>query len=266
MRLEAFIVNAFAEELAEGNPAGVVISGKPLSDDDMKKIAFGIGKSETAFLIGKYPKHSIRWFSSVREMPLCGHATLAASKVLFEKDESLKEINFSYASGEICVSRDECGGIGMVFPLDGYDRIKPEQAYLDFFAIDRVLDCIQGKATKKVVLVLEKSADLRAVKPDYGRMLRFNGEGRNGIGITKLSEKYDFETRYFNPWAGVNEDPVTGSVHTVLANYWKNNLGKNILRAYQDSQRPGLLRLNVLGDKVEITGKARIFLRGEIRL
>lgn len=74
----------------------------------------------------------------------------------------------------------------------------------------------------------------------------------------------DFETRYFNPWGGVDEDPVTGSVHTVLAGYWRDRLGRSVLTGYPASRRPGTIRMGIDGDRVELAGKARVVFEGTV--
>jgi PhzF family phenazine biosynthesis protein len=155
----------------------------------------------------------------------------------------------------------------MLFPLDGYKIIDIDPEFYEFFNLQEIKACIQGVNTRKVILVLDEEVDLRNVKPDYQRMKASKGKSDHGIGITKLSKRYDFESRYFNPWYGVDEDPVTGSVHTVLANYWGRQLNKKTLTAYQNSQRPGELILSTKdGDKVEMKGKARIFMKGHIEV
>lgn len=94
-------------------------------------------------------------------------------------------------------------------------------------------------------------------------MLKTNVDCVYGICVTTKSKKYDFESRFFNPWFGVEEDPVTGSVHTVLSRYWKSELKKSNMLAYQCSHRPGILKLVVNDEKVEISGKAKIIINGE---
>jgi PhzF family phenazine biosynthesis protein len=264
MKLETYIVNAFAEEIAFGNPAGVVLLQEDLPQDLMQKIAFDINKSETAFV--KQTGHSeffIRWFAPLTEAPICGHATLGASKVIFHSHPDLSEIKFIYKDGTINVNQDEEGNIAMLFPLDEYKVVDIVPEFYEFFNLEKIKTCIQGVNTRKVVLVLNEGVGLQSIKPDYQRMKASQGKSDHGIGITKPSTRYDFESRYFNPWYGVDEDPVTGSVHTVLANYWSRQLDKKIMTAYQSSQRPGELILAIKDEnKVEIKGKARIFIEG----
>lgn len=269
MNIETYIVNAFTEEIAQGNQAGVVLAHAELTEKAMQQIAFDIGKPETAFVQKKQgSEYAIRWFSPLKEMPLCGHATLAAAKILSERGGN-GEMRFHYSGGEITVSANEEGYIGMAFPKDRYDEIAFNPVLEDFFHLHEkdCIACIRGRNTRKVAVILNKEIQLERISPDFARMRSHTGFCHNGIGISRLSQCYDFETRYFNPWAGVDEDNVTGSVHTMLATYWGTELGKEELTGYQASPRPGILRLKITDDdKVIIKGKARIVLSGTFLL
>lgn len=268
MKLEAYIVNAFADALAQGNQAGVVCHCDPLPEQLMQTLAFDIGKAETAFVRQTPEGLFIRWFSPRKEMPLCGHATLAAAKVVCRKS-GLHRLRFKYAQGEIPVEVSENGSIGISFPLDDYEETPLETAYLDFFGLDAddCIGCIQGTNTRKVALILKQDVDIRNLRPDLRKMNGYAGLCTSGIAISRQSATFDFETRYFNPWAGVDEDCVTGSVHTVLANYWGKRLGKTALTACQCSQRPGVLKLALTeSGMVLISGKAKVVFSGEVEL
>lgn len=264
MKLEAYIVNAFADALAQGNQAGVVLHETPLPEHLMQALAFDIGKAETAFVHQTTEGFFIRWFSPLKEMPLCGHATLAAAKVICWKFR-LHGLRFKYAQGEIPIEVSEDGCIGMSFPLDDYKETPIETAYMDFFDLDAdyCIGCIQGASTHKVALILKQDVNIKSLCPDLKKMNGYTGLCTNGIAVSKQSATFDFETRYFNPWAGVDEDCVTGSVHTVLGNYWGKRLGKTALTACQCSQRPGVIKLALKGNgKVMISGKAKIVFSG----
>ena len=267
MMLNAYIVNSFTDKFASGNPAGVVIYENEVSDTMMQTIAFDINKSETAFVkkTDKEDIYSIRWFSPLKEVPICGHATLAASKVLYEK-YLIDIITFIYKSGSIQVKHIENDGFIMDFLLDTYEKIDIDPIYQTFFPGIHIKECIFGTRTKKVILLLEDQTDIKEIKPDFTAMRNYKGLCSNGIGITKKSNVYDFESRYFIPWYGVDEDPVTGSVHTVLARFWKDILGKDTLQAYQASQRPGELKLIVNNDIVQIIGNAKVVMKGIIEV
>jgi PhzF family phenazine biosynthesis protein len=265
MKLETFFVNSFTTNLAEGNPAGVVIYDEIIPDDLLLKIAIDIGKSETAFIKKTNNNYySIRWFSPKKEMPICGHATLAAAKVLFSI-KPVDEITFISSNDKLLITKKN-ESITMKFPIDDYNHVPTEAIYFDFFPEINISECIIGKRTKKVILIVPKETNIRTLKPVYHIMEMSKGIYSNGIGISKKSSTYDFESRYFNPWAGVNEDPITGSVHTVLAQYWSKKLHKNKMTAAQLSHRPGILELMTDNNSVYISGKARIVISGIIEI
>ena len=87
-KIETYIVDSFTDQPFKGNPAGVCILKGKLSDSEMLSIAKELGLSETAFIeeLNENNEYPIRFFSPVMEIPLCGHATLASSKVIFEKN------------------------------------------------------------------------------------------------------------------------------------------------------------------------------------
>lgn len=264
MDIQCFLVNSFTDQLACGNPAGVIISESNLSDELMQSIAVDIGKSETAFINRTINNtFNIRWFTPIKEINLCGHASLAASKVV-NHIYKIEKIEFKYMDGYLNSEIDGNGNISIEFPLDSYAHIDVDERFYEFFGEMPILDCIRGKSTKKVVIIVEDDFDLTDIKPNYELMKREHGIFEHGIGISKQSNQYDCETRYFNPWFGVNEDPVTGSVHTVLARYIQDMTGRTIIRAYQSSNRPGEILLKINGDKVDLNGKAKIVLEGKI--
>ena len=279
----------------------------------MQRIALDLGKSETAFITcadQEAPSEDkdtrsflIRWFTPVREMPLCGHATLAASHVLFGREPWCNVLSFRHAAGTILAVQSEDGSIRMSFPLDPYDEVPIPAELPAFFGLSGAITCIKGHSTGKVVLIVDSAVRIRYVEPDFGSLRAYTKFCTNGIGIsqeygsrttegedhapirnarTRADEEEegdnppknlpeslprpDFISRYFNPWAGVDEDPVTGSVHSVLAGYWGAKLGKSKLLALQDSQRPGFLSLELAGEQVFISGKARIVLMGQLAI
>ena len=89
--------------------------------------------------------------------------------------------------------------------------------------------------------------------------------GTRGAIVTAKGDKADFVSRYFAPQYGIDEDPVTGSAHTTLTPYWAERLGKKEMNAVQLSARKGQLHCVLLGDRVEISGKTKTYLIGEIQ-
>lgn len=117
-----------------------------------------------------------------------------------------------------------------------------------------------------MILAAGAGFDLASLRPDFRRMRTRRGAWESGVAVTKPSAAFDFESRYFNPWAGVDEDPVTGSVHTVLAGYWRDRLGRSELTGRQASHRPGTIQMRIDGETVELAGKARIVFEGTVEV
>ena len=150
--------------------------------------------------------------------------------------------------------------------MDDYEHIDHDPIYHEFFPGIAIEECIRGRTTRKVIVIVPEEIDITAITPAFPIMRAHEGVYSQGIAISKASREFDVESRYFNPWAGVDEDPITGSVHTVLARYWGERLHTRSLLAVQRSYRPGVLGLTVDGAKVHIAGRARIVFTGRIHL
>ncbi len=270
--IKIYHLDAFTARPFMGNPAAICVSRVPLEEKLMQNISGEINLSETAFVVpaagsGHY---TIRWFTSLCEVDLCGHATLAAAKVLYDFYEKDREkLCFSSRSGALITQR--CGSAIMLdFPIDEAEEIvgcTPQ--LLAALGIEHYKRAFIGKRTRKLVLHIESEEEVRRLKPDFAKLaaLCFD-EPVKGLGITaKGSGSYDIVVRYFNPWAGVNEDPVTGSVHTLLMDYWGKLLQKEELLSYQASARGGEIRLKrAANQRVELWGEAVLLSAGDLYL
>lgn len=275
-KIKIYQVDAFTSESFKGNPAAVCILEDDISDELMKNIAQEMNLSETAFVkhlknsnIGKGNLFSLRWFTPEVEVDLCGHATIATSKVLFD-EFNIKEqyIKYETKSG-LLTSKKKDEKISLDFPIDKALDFNLTQDILDAMGIRSYSKAIIGEKTRKLVIEVKDKENIINLKPNFEilKSLKFKSDVK-GIGVTcRGNEKYDFISRYFNPWAGINEDLVTGSVHTLLANYWSNKLNKMDMNAYQASNRSGEISLKLLeNDRVRLSGEAVIVLRGELYL
>lgn len=266
--IKIYQVDAFTENAFRGNPAAVCILSSELSEERMLDIAKEMNLSETAFVLGtdREDTYNLRWFTPKVEVALCGHATLSAAKIIFEEVNSrLNKINFITKSGVLIAERQELG-IKLDFPLDEPCDIEVSYELLAALGLESYERAAIGKTTRKLILQIDDVEKVMTLKPDYEKMIRVNLKERiNGVAVTaKDGDKYDFISRYFNPWMGVNEDPVTGSVHTVLVNFWRRELHKEEMSAYQASERGGELSLKINDSRVEIIGKSIIILKGEL--
>jgi PhzF family phenazine biosynthesis protein len=262
----SYIVDSFTKEAFKGNPAAVCFPGDELSDESMLQIAQEFGLSETAFVrpTNQPGIYRIRYFSPKKEIPLCGHATLASAKVVFEEN-SITDIHFITGENiDLHISRDG-DNIVMEFPAYQTIDINVPTEVADALGITLVLNTAYSEKSKIIVLEIEGTDALVALKPDFGALIKSYSE-INGVLVTAKAgtDGYDYHYRYFWPWAGTNEDPVTGGVQTFLAPYWGKKLGKKIMNAYQSSSRTGSMVLELKGDKVLLKSQAVIVLKGEL--
>lgn len=261
MNLTLYQVDAFAEEIFEGNPAAVIpLKEEWLPDETMQKLAVENNLSETAFFIKKDDCYHIRWFTPEAEVDLCGHATLATSHVMFHHlkyaDES---ICFQSKSGTLRVKKED-NLLVLNFPASKIEAKYIPTGLKKAFGIHPQV-CYKGR--EDLMLIFKNENDIANLKPDFTKIMEATSRG---IICTARSDKYDFVSRFFAPSVGINEDPVTGSAHTMLIPYWSAQLKKQKLVAKQISKRGGILYCKQLGDRVEIGGKAVTYLTGTIHV
>jgi len=259
MKIPMYQVDAFTDKVFGGNPAAVCPLESWLPAETMQAVAMENNLSETAFYVKKNDRYEIRWFTPAVEVDLCGHATLASAHVIFEHRGYAKpQIVFLSKSGELKAAK------------------KDRWIYLDFPAYDPVpvdipdtLSRGLGKKPREVfkgrdyLAVFEKEADIVSLQPDFAELNKLDCLG---IIVTAAGERSDFVSRFFAPRAGVLEDPVTGSAHTLLIPFWAKRLKKNLLQAIQVSKRRGELRGEYLGERVLIGGRAVTFFEGTIEI
>lgn len=260
MRLTIYQVDAFAENIFEGNPAAVVPLENWLPDEILQKIALENNLSETAFFISENNHFHVRWFTPNAEVNLCGHATLAAAHVLFKHlNYSEKEIQFESRSGILTVKK-ESDLLILNFPASKIEANYIPSNLKTAFNI-HPQKCFKGR--NDIMLCFNKEEDIIHLQADFMKLIESNVRG---IICTAKSDKYDFVSRFFAPAVGINEDPVTGSAHTMLIPYWAEKLNKTELIAKQVSQRGGILHCKYLGERVEIGGKSVTYMTGEITI
>lgn len=259
MKLSIYQIDAFAKEVFCGNPAAVVPLDQWLSVSLMQSIAQENNLSETAFFVKENGSFHIRWFTPVAEVDLCGHATLAAAHCLYHHRGYQKEkIVFKSRKGDLIV-QPSSKGYKMNFPADTFLKTNDPDNVLSQGLKIEVNECYLG--TDDYMVVLADQDDVSRIEPNFNIIEKLNSRG---VLITARGNNVDFVSRAFFPAYGINEDPVTGSAHTLLTPYWAGRLGRNRLSARQMSARGGDLFCELIGDRVEISGEAKTFLQGEI--
>lgn len=262
--LTVFQVDAFTHQPFRGNPAGVCVTKAWLSDDLMQKIASELNLSETAFAVPEGEHYRLRWFTPRTEVALCGHATLATARVLFEST-SQTELRFLTQSGELRVTR-KGSELTMGLPLDTPEAAPQPIGLQEALGAQTISECRLGRSTRKLLVRLDNPAELAPLKPNFSLLAELERrlELRGFIATCEGAGEAHFLSRFFGPGVGVNEDPVTGAAHTLLAPYWSRKLGLRRMRAYQASPRGGWLDVELFDDRVELTGSAVVVLESRL--
>ena len=246
-----YLVDAFAQSAFSGNAAGVVLLDSPAEPEWMQSVAAEFKHSETAFVeVGGEGPLPLRWFTPRAEVVLCGHATLATAHVLGG------DRVFTTRSGELrCTAED--GWVSMDFPID-----TPVEAAVDV-GIDGARFVARGATD--ILIVLSDAAEVRGMTPDFAALAQLDARC---VIVTAPGdvEGVDFVSRVFAPRVGVDEDPVTGSAHCTLAPYWAERLGSTELVGEQASERGGIVKINVEGDRVHLGGQAVTIASGELHV
>jgi PhzF family phenazine biosynthesis protein len=258
-----WIVDTFTPVAFRGNPAAVYLLPEFPDDKELQLLAAQANLSETAFIVkGSALNYDLRWFTPEMEVPLCGHATLAAAQALLHIGD-LKVgdvVNFYTLSGELRASILK-KTIELNFPTQAGVPVTPPK---------------ELKALRVEIIACEKNADkylvevkdfntLLAVRPDFKKLAKLD---INGVIVTTATgvDGYDFASRFFAPAIGIDEDPVTGSSHCFLAPYWAKKLGRNNFHAFQASRARGVLDIALAGDRTLISGNSVITLSGTVNL
>ena len=273
MNLKIYVVDAFTSEPFRGNPAGVCILRQPIDGYLMQALAAEMKHSETAFLLPEGKGYSIRYFTPETEVPLCGHATLASSHILWNENIVPKDKSIKFeAKGGSLEAFYEKDWIRLDFPaIMATEADYPENLEKALGAVP-VQVCTTQRGSFLVELDSEES--VRNLTPDFELLRKekfkwVNVTAKSNINDSNntnpsIEENYDFVSRFFATGVGINEDPVTGVAHCSLGPYWSKKLGKTDLAGYQASKRGGIVKVRVKENRVHLLGQAVTIIRGEI--
>ena len=255
-------VDAFTTEPFKGNPAGVCILENDMPEEWMQNVAMEMNLSETAFIVPDKEIFRIRFFSPEAEIPLCGHATLSSSHILYESGivPHEKEIKFLSKAGELII-RSEGSWLTMNFPAYGLNQIEIPDNLESIIGI-RPAE-LYKTAHGWTFVLLKSENEVRDLKPDF-KMMKNSGFGDMIVTAPSADKSYDFCVRCFAPALGIDEDPVTGSAHCALVPFWHTRTGRYEFMSHQVSRRGGVLKVALKGDRVEISGQARTIIKGQL--
>ena len=256
--MKQYIVDAFTSEPFSGNPAAVCVMDSWPSEASMMKLAMENNLSETAFIVKEEQGYHLRWFTPGTEVELCGHATLASSFVILDYYEpEAEEVRFKTMSGLLTVKRK--GNLyEMDFPTYELKEIPVTDDMERAFGV-RPVKALLGL---DLICVFDSEETVRAMEPDQAMLMKIEGRVQNA---TARGKETDCVSRSFCPKVAVPEDPVCGSAHCQIADYWSQVLGKKEIEAYQASRRGGYLHCELTGNgRIKISGEAALVAVSEI--
>ncbi len=259
-------VDAFTDTPFSGNPAGVCILDRPISPNQMQLLASEVNLPETAF-VGPPDEDGvrpIRWFTPLVEVSVGGHATLSAAHVLRSRGDAAP---FRFRGGSEVYTVERAGGVMRIdFPADPPKVALPPSGMLRALGSPQGVPALRGRTAWLIRLPRREHVEL--LEPDTARLLEvYPGDDVLGVAVTAPDEgDADFVSRFFAPWIGIPEDPVTGVAFASLVPYWTEQLGQPALTARQLSAREGLLTVSVDRDRVYLSGGAVTVAEGSMLL
>jgi PhzF family phenazine biosynthesis protein len=259
MRLPVYIADAFTHKLFGGNPAAVCPLTDWLPDDLMQQIAAENNLSETVFFVPQEDEtFDIRWFTPTVEVKLCGHATLAAAHIMYtELGYDKDEIIFHSASGKLVITKVGENSIQLDFPTTPHHEVtEVPEGLFEGLRIDKAP---VFNSSMDFMVVLPSQQAVEALQPNFSELAKVKARG---VICTAKGEESDVVARCFYPQSGINEDPVTGSAHTIIIPYWAEQLGRNKLTSIQLSNRKGYLDCELKGGRVLMRGEVVTYLKG----
>jgi PhzF family phenazine biosynthesis protein len=260
MPLNYYLVDAFTAEPFAGNPAAVYLLERWPADDWLQRVAREMNQAETAFLVREAEGFRLRWFTPLVEVDLCGHATLASAHALWGIGAALRErIVFQTRSGPLTAApADEL--IELDFPLLPEQPTIAPPVLVEALGVKPVY---VGASRHDLIVEVGSEAEVRRANPNFTLLAQV---ATRGVILTSRSgdARFDFVSRFFAPAAGINEDPVTGSAHCCLADFWQKRLHEISFRAFQASPRGGIVHVRVAGNRAVLGGQAVTVARGEL--
>ena len=254
MKTELYQVDSFTTEPFKGNPAGVCLLEQPAPESWMQNLTMEMNLAETAFIYPESDGFRLRWFTPITEVELCGHATLATAHILFEtgKLKPNETARFYTKSGILTVKKND-DFLEMNFPATPASQCPEPENLIRALGDVNFLFC--GKNKFDYLIELDSADIIESLKPDFVLLKQVTARG---VIVTSRSRnpQFDFVSRFFAPYLGIDEDPVTGSAHCTLGPYWAKKLTKSKFTAYQASRRGGIVRIELKRDRVLLRGQA----------
>lgn len=292
-------VNAFTNYNFSGNPASVVLLKAPFENTETyTNIAAEMSTPETAFLLpASNPPQpyfhekvfSLRFFMVTHEVKMCGHATLAAAYVLLKEMGNMhSSVVFETQSGSIISNRLRDGKIALNFPVDNFEEFVPSNEFLQKTGLTNYVSAGYSESRNLAIIEVENLSTLQNLVMNFELLknhkelnikklalttnnfdvpIKTNNQATNQTIGQTINQNYDFVSRCFCPWIGINEDALSAASHTVLAKFWATKIPKTHFKAFQVSQRTGELEVVINTNKrIDLIGNSFLSLKGDIML
>lgn len=264
MSIPLFQVDAFTDKPFGGNPAAVCILSQEGEAAWMQSVAAEMNLSETAFLVQQPDgSYGLRWFTPAVEVNLCGHATLASAHALWAAGylAAGEAARFHTRSGLLTCTQGADGWITMDFPARQAEAASAPAGLIEALGLPAAAVRFVGRNVDDYLVEVDTAQQVVELTPNFGLLY---GVKTRGVIVTSRADQPDIDiiSRFFAPGSGIDEDPVTGSAHCCLADYWAPKLNKSELVAFQASARGGILRVGYQGERVLLRGQAVTVLRG----
>lgn len=259
MPVPVYIIDTFTSGTAKGSPTGVCIINNALTADEMLTTACKLNVAVTAFInkttAGNY---CIHYYTTTTAIAACGHATLAAARVVFENDNTAIT-NFTTIENIVIEVRLQNGLVIMTYPKYDLENFAVPNQILSSLNLRQYRSSGYCKELQTLFIELDNATALKNVQPNFEKLVA-SSDTIKEVVLTCIADNsnFDYLLRSFCPWIGIDEDPVTGSVHAVLAGYWKQRTGKTTMKAYQASAAGGEIFVTAYDNKTELAGNARI--------
>lgn len=264
-----YLLDTFSRLPFKGNPTPVCILEDALNIQTMSSLAEEFNAPVTAFVLKMHSEglFKIRYFTPIDEIPACGHATLGAAHILLNQKAVLETVVFETIEG-VKISASKDGDlVYLEYPV--YDRKDYEipGELLEAMGIEQIESHFYCTELESLFLELKDDSVVKDVHPDFEKLLKSSAEVKEVVIMSESQmDDTDFVLRSFCPWIGIDEDPVTGSIHSVLGPFWKEKTGKTDLIAFQASERSGVISIQVLDNSVKIGGPSKVLIEGRLEL
>jgi PhzF family phenazine biosynthesis protein len=267
MSAKIYYTDCFTNKPFRGSPTVVYLDERLPDDNNMQLLAREMNCPVMAFicpLVNDQSTYSIRYFTPCTEIVACGHATLAAAFVA-ARHKGGDRIDILTVDGRTIETTVAKNRVEMIYPMYDMKTVLPETGLMKALGIDSHEETKICTELETLFIEVRNEMILRAVQPQFRELIKTNMPIKEVV-ITSRSESvsFDFILRSFCPWIGIDEDPVTGSVHSALAPYWNRKLNKEKLKAFQASERGGDIEVEVQENKVRLSGELVLLMTGEL--